>query len=135
MRIEVAWLSQEKRIIHIIYHAHWTWEDFEDHRRRAQALVAESSDNVAVIIEFAPNANLLPENALSHLSRAVETANPKMEMVVMVMPSPFWRVVITLLKRLLPNSAMEKSYIVSSFQAGLARIEEERDYSRVAAYE
>jgi hypothetical protein len=123
MRIEVKWLSEEKRVLHIVYHANWDWDDFAEHRRQAKALVQEVPYSVPVLMEYDRDANLLPPNALRNLSIAAETSDPK-AFVVMVMPSQFWRVVIVLLKRLLPNSSMKNSHIVNSRQAALELLEQ-----------
>ena len=63
MRIEVKWLSEEKRVLHIIYHAGWDWEDFAEHRRQARALAQEVQYMVPVLIEYDRDASLLPPNA------------------------------------------------------------------------
>lgn len=123
MRITVAWLSEEEQVLHIIFHANWTWDDFQEMRQKAQALTQNTANEVHVIMEFDPDAGLLPSNALYNLSRAAESAMPNMGLVIMVMPSQFWRVVITLLKRLIPHSAMQKNHIVASRQAALELIE------------
>lgn len=120
MRIDVQWLSEEKRVIHIVFHAKWDWEDFQEHRKQAKELIRNIPYKVSVLMEFDKDAQLLPTNALRNLSLAAETAHPNTGMVVMVMPSQLWRVVITLLKRLLPNSAMQFSHFVTTREEGLA---------------
>src|SRR5688572_1884424 len=104
MRIEVKWLSEEKSVLHILYHANWDWDDFTEHRHQAKALVHDVPYQVPVLMEFDRDASLLPPNALRNLSIAAESSDPN-AFVVMVLPSQFWRVVIVLLKRLLPNSS------------------------------
>jgi hypothetical protein len=123
MRIDVQWLSEEKRILHIIFHRNWDWNDFQEHRKRAKELVRNVPYAVSVLMEFDKDAQLLPTNALRNLSIAAETAHPNAGLVVLVMPSQLWRIVIVLLKRLLPNSAMQNSHIVNSREEALALLD------------
>src|SRR5690349_20131494 len=105
MRIDVNWLSDEKRVMHSVYHAKWDWADFHEHRRQAKLLAQDITYPVSILMEFDRDASLLPSNALRNLSQAAETADPRAGLIVLVAPSQLWRVVFTLLKRLLPNSA------------------------------
>jgi hypothetical protein len=125
MRITVQWLNEEKRVLHIIYHANWDWEDFAEHRRQAKALTKDIPYKIAVLMEYDRDASLLPPNAMRNLSIAAETANPDTGLVVMVMPSQFWRVVIVLLKRLLPNTAMKNNRIVTSREDAMKLLAQE----------
>jgi hypothetical protein len=130
MRIDVKWLSEEKRVIHIIYHAKWDWADFQEHRRQAKALTHDISYPVSVLMEYDRDASLLPPNALRNLSLAAETADPKVGLIVMVAPSQLWRVVLTLLKRLLPNSPTSKSHIVRTREEALELLENYHETSQ-----
>jgi hypothetical protein len=125
MRIDVQWLSEEKRVIHIVYHANWDWDDFQEHRMRAKELSRAISYNISLLIEYDNDAVLLPNNALRNLSVAAENAQSNVGLVIMVAPSQFWRVVLVLLKRLLPNSPLKDSHIVKTREEGLALL---RDY-------
>jgi hypothetical protein len=121
MRIDVQWLSEEKRVMHIVYHANWDWDDFQEHRMRAKELSRAISYNISLLIEYDNDAALLPNNALRNLSVAAENAQSNVGLVVMVAPSQFWRVVLVLLT----NSPLKDSYIVKTREEGLALL---RDY-------
>jgi hypothetical protein len=123
MRIDVNWLSAEKQVVHIVYHAKWDWADFQEHRRQAKLLTQDIHQPVPVLIEYDRDASLLPPNALRNLSLAAETADPKVGLIVLVAPSQLWRVVFTLLKRLLPNSPTNKTHIVRTREEALALLQ------------
>jgi hypothetical protein len=123
MRIDVNWLSDEKRVIHIVYHAKWDWVDFQEHRRQAKLLAQGISYPISILMEYDRDASLLPSNALRNMSHAAETADPRAGIIVLVAPSQLWRVVFTLLRRLLPNSPAGKTYIVRTREEGLTLLE------------
>jgi hypothetical protein len=118
-RIEVRWYSDEKRIIHVIFHTKWEWKDFHEQRAKAYALLRQNAYNVAFLMEWDKDAPMSPTNTFSKLSKSVETAAENIGMVVLVKPSPIWQVILQTLKRLMPNRILRHTYIVNSREEAL----------------
>jgi hypothetical protein len=118
-RIEVRWYSDEKRIIHVIFHAKWEWKDFHEQRAKAYALLRQSAYNVAFLMEWDKDASMSPTNTFSKLSNAVENAAENIGMVVLVTPSPIWLVILQSLKRLMPNSILKRTHFVKTREEAL----------------
>jgi hypothetical protein len=123
MRIDVRWYPESKRIIHLIYHAGWTWEDFHEMRRQAKKLERAVNYEVAVLQEYDSDAGFLPVNALSNLRRALEEAEANFSMAVLLAPSPFWSVILQTLKRVMPNSILKNIYFAKTREEALKLLE------------
>jgi hypothetical protein len=122
-RIEVHWYSDEKRIIHVVFHAKWEWKDFHEQRAKAYSLLRSSSDDVAFLMEWDQDAAMSPTNTFSKLSKSVETAADNIAIVVLVTPSPIWLVILQSLKRLMPNSILKRTHLVQTREEALRLLE------------
>jgi hypothetical protein len=122
-RIDVHWYSEEKRIIHVVFHAKWDWKDFHDQRESAYTLIRQNSHDIAILMEWEKDAAMSPTNTLNKLSKSVETASDKIGMVVLVTPSPLWQVILQTLKKLMPNSILQRTYFVKNHEEALLLLE------------
>lgn len=114
MKIDVSWFSEDKRILYILYHPNWTWDDFHAMRRAAKSFLREVVHPVAILQEYDEGAGMLPTNAFTNLSVTFENAEKNSAMAVLVTRSEFWRVVLGTLKRIMPKTILQNTYFVHS---------------------
>ena len=122
-RIDFHWYSEEKRIIHVIFHAKWDWKDFHEQREKAYTLILQSPHDIGILMEWDKDATMSPTNTLNKLSRSVESSSDKIGILVLVTPSLLWQVILQTLKKLMPNSVLQRTYFVNSREAALLLLE------------
>lgn len=69
----------------------WTWEEYYDRRREANAVIELCNHPVDMIVDMT-RSRILPQNAMSHAGKAVQMAPTNLRKTIFVGSNQFFRI-------------------------------------------
>lgn len=118
MSVRVFWYSDEKRILHYEFVAHWTWQDYYDVLPQGRDLMREVGHNVCILNDMRESL-YVPSNFLHRAKSVIDTRPPNTGLVVFVTTNAFLTAMYRSLIRLYPDLA-EQYTLVPDFDEALA---------------
>jgi hypothetical protein len=102
MTITLNWIP-DTNIIHFVSMGKWTWQDFYDAMDELYVMIdASDHEHVDYILDIT-RGDLFPQNALSQFSKISMHTHQKTRYMVFVGAGGFARVLMKMMRRLLPN--------------------------------
>lgn len=113
-QIRVEWDSPAQRWLIITYQARWRWEDIDQHKQTVDAMLNTVNYEVGAIGDLRAAASFVIPNAVPNITKAFATAPSHVGFIVVVGANRFFRVVVLLVRRILPNSPLRNLVFVES---------------------
>lgn len=99
MPVEVTWGNPEHTYTIFKFTGKWTWDEYYQSINDGQELIADTPGMVNILIDVT-EANLVPENLLSHTSRSMNRPPREFALAVVVTDSNFVKILVGILDKL-----------------------------------
>jgi hypothetical protein len=113
MRVE--WDSPAQRWLLVTYKARWQWNDIAELKQTVDAVLNSVPHEVGALVDMRASNFVIP-NAVPNISKAFATAPRNVGLLAVVGANRFFRVVIMIVRQMLPNSPLQHLIFVATME-------------------
>ncbi len=125
MPIYVDWDNPTQSVLRFIFISPWTWDEFYEMHNQVAALCGEVNRTIDVIVDVTET-KALPQNALTHFSKAVSHLPPNDGVYVAIGVSTFLKSMVDIVLKQAPELS-EKLYMVNNLDEAYTLITQFQD--------
>ncbi len=113
MAVNVMWEDEQKKVLLLIFEAHWTLQEFDDAVKRSYDMM-DTVDYIVNLIIDLRNGRELPGGFIGGLRKVSKTPHPNHGLMVLIGVNAFVRAVYDVFSKLYPGKASERSMRIAA---------------------
>jgi hypothetical protein len=120
--MRVVWDSPARRWLVITYAARWQWSDIARHKQIVDDMLNAVDYEVGAVVDMRASDFVIP-NAVPNVAKAFATAPRNVGLIAVVGANRFFRVVVLMVRQMLPNSPLKDVVFVGSLEEAYRLVE------------